>query len=87
MVIALLIVSIIGLGGYFGVKKCRQIRSTRQKEPIPGSPMDFPVDETNNDDPKPVGKHGDIPVSLIDEFESDRADSHFEIGQPYESSV
>jgi hypothetical protein len=50
MVAALLIVTIIGLGGYFGLKKCRQIRSTNKKDSNPSSPTDQSADETNNDD-------------------------------------
>ena len=86
MMAALVIVAVIGLGGYFGVKKCRQVRATK-KDQNPGSPSHFPVDETSNDEPKAVGKNGDIPVSLFDEFESERVESHFEIGKPYEADV
>jgi hypothetical protein len=40
MVAAFLIVSIIGLGGYFGLQKCRQMRENNKKDSRPTSPTD-----------------------------------------------
>lgn len=86
MVAAFLIVSIIGLGGYFGLQKCRQMRENNKKDSRPTSPTDQSAEETNNDE-RHKGKHGDIPISLYDEFESERVESHSEIGQAYEGAI